>query len=150
VAALWAMACIEGVARAQLTIGTSSPPPALPVTTQMKKSVVFLQADCLHDFEPYIAQLTPDALAKMSAQEITRAKEQLKPLIMRLENLKQSKAKLTSGEIAMLKPAALASLELREMAKLVGKMANLTTEDIGKLAPEEIATLPADPFMGTG
>ena len=55
-------------AMAQLQIGNSNPqtPQSDPVTLQIKKSVVFLETSCLHDFQPDLAQLTPDTLAKIT------------------------------------------------------------------------------------
>ncbi len=149
--ALWAISCLHVAAQAGTdTNNPAKPSPALPITTQIKKTVVFLQADCLHDFGPDIAQLTPDALAKLPPQQVIVIKQQLTTLIMRLQKLKQSVAKLTSEEVVMLKPEALSSLEPLQIGNLVVKMVNFTTEDIKKLTPEETATLPADPHMGTG
>jgi hypothetical protein len=127
-----------------------SPSPTPPPTTQMKRTVIFLQADCLHDFGPDIAQLTPDMLAKLAPQQVIGIRQQLTIVIMQLQKLKQSMAKLTKEEAAMLKPDALSSLDLQQMGNLLVKMANLTTEDIKQLTPEEVATLRADSKMGTG
>lgn len=105
-AALWAAACLHETAYAQAAAGTPpAVPPALPVTTQIKKTVVFLEADCLHDFGPDLAQLTPEALAKMSPQEILARKQQMAALIGQLQRLRPSVAKLAPWEIAMLRPA---------------------------------------------
>jgi hypothetical protein len=118
--ALWAISCLHVTAQAGTnTNNPANPSPAIPITTQIKKTVVFLQADCLHDFGPDIAQLTPDALAKIPPQQVIVKKQQLTTLIMRLQKLKQSMAKLTSEEIAMLKPEALSSLEVPQMGNLV-------------------------------
>jgi hypothetical protein len=128
----------------------AKPSTELPFTTQLKKTVVFLEADCLHDFAPDLAQLTPDALAKMSPQQIIVIKQQLMALTIRLEKLKQSMAKLTSEEVSMLTPEGLSKLEVPELSNLVGKMAKLTAEEVDDLKPEEVAALPADQHMGTG
>ncbi|HXM65884.1 MAG TPA: hypothetical protein VN911_04065 [Candidatus Acidoferrum sp.] len=150
-AALWVVACIHGTAPAQVAVGTPSPPPpALPATTQIKKTVVFLEADCLHDFGPDIAQLTPEALARMSPQQATAMRQQLAGLIARLQRLRQSMAKLTPEEVVMLRPGALSALELPRIGGLVAKMASLDNGDIESLTPQEVATLPADSHMGTG
>jgi hypothetical protein len=116
----------------------------------MKKSVVFLQTDCLHDFGPDIAQLTPDTLAKLTPEQVIGIKQQLTIAMTRLQKLKQSIGKLTSEEIAMLKPEVLSSAELQQIGNLVLKMASLTDEDLKKLTPEEMKTLPTDYHLGTG
>ena len=148
---LGAISCLNVTAQAGADANNpAKPSPAVPITTQIKKTVVFLQADCLHDFGPEIAQLTPDVLAKLTPQQVTAMKEQLTTVIMRLQKLKQSMAKLTSEETTMLKPEALFGSELPHVGNLVVKMMNLTAEDIKTLTPEETATLPADSHLGTG
>jgi hypothetical protein len=128
----------------------ATPSPALPLSTQLKKTVVFLKADCLHDLGRDVAQLTPDALVQLPAQQVVVIKQQLTAAILLMQKLKQSMAKLTSEETAMLKPGVLSSLEIPQMGSLVSKMASLTTEEIGRLKPEEIMTLPIETHMGTG
>ena len=149
--ALWALSCVHVTAQAGTnTNNPANPSPAIPITTQIKRAVVFLQTDCLHDFGPDVAQLTPDALSKVPPQQLIVIRRNLTTFLMQLQKLKQSMAQLTPEEIAMLMPDALSSLELPKMGALVAKMANLTAEDIKKLTPEETATLPTDSHMGTG
>ncbi len=145
---VWATSCIYLTAQAGSKAAT--PPPVTPFTMQIKKTVVFLQADCLHDFRPEIAQLTPDTLAKLTPQQVIAMKQQLITIIGGLGRLKQSTDKLALEEVNKLKPEVLFSLDLPQIGNLVVKMMNLTTEDINKLTPEEIATLPTDSHMGTG
>jgi hypothetical protein len=123
---------------------------APPLTTQIKNTVVFLQTDCLHDFGPDIAQWAPDALAKLTTQQAIMIKGQLTMSAMRLQTIKQSRAKLSSEELGLLKPEALSRLEALQIGNLVAKMANFTVKEIEGLSPEEIAALPTDPHMGTG
>lgn len=61
----------------------AAPPPALPATTQIKKTVIFIQTDCLHiPTGPELAALspedrakwTPEAVAKLSAEELAKLK----------------------------------------------------------------------------
>jgi hypothetical protein len=135
----------------QVAAGTApAQPPALPITTQIKKTVVFLESECLHDFRPDLAQITTEALAKMSPGQVLAAKQQPTALIRQLQKLRPSMAKLTQEEIALLAPFALSSLDLPRIEGLAAKMADLTTEDIEGLTPQEVATLPADSHMGTG
>ncbi|HWO27989.1 MAG TPA: hypothetical protein VNO32_04245 [Candidatus Acidoferrum sp.] len=132
------------------TNNPATPSPKLPFPTEVKHTVVFLETDCLHDFNPEIAQLTTDALSKMHPQQVEVIKEKLTTLIMQLKKLKQSTSKLTSEEIAELKPEGVSTLDVPQMGKLVSRMASLTTEDIKQLTPKETATLPTDQHSGTG
>jgi hypothetical protein len=111
---------------------------------------VFLEADCLHDFGPELAQLTPETLAKMSPEQVAVVRQRLMPVIMRLQSVKQGRAKLRPEESAMLAAAPLRGLEVQQMANLITKMSSLSEQEIGQLTPEEVALLPADTFMGTG
>jgi len=145
--------CTSLKAHAQVNSAASNPAtpsPVPPFPTQIKNAVVFLQTDCLHDFNPDITQLTPDVLSKMPQGQVMVVKQKLNLLVGNLQKLKQSMDKLTSEEIAWLKPERLSTLELPQLMKLVSKMASLTTEDIKKSTPAEIATLPADSHTGTG
>jgi hypothetical protein len=145
------MSCQHATAQAGTKTNNPAPPsPVTPFTTQIKKTVVFLRTDCLHDFAPDLAQLTPDALAKVPPPQLIVIRRNLTTFLMQLQKLKQSMAKLTSEETAMLKPEVLSSLELLQIGNLVIKMANLTDEDLKHLAPEEAATLPTDSKLGTG
>ena len=111
---------------------------------------MFLEADCLHDFGPELAQLTPETLAKMSPEQVAVVRQRLMPVIMRLQSVKQGRAKLRPEESAMLAAAPLRGLEVQQMANLITKMSSLSEQEIGQLTPEEVALLPADTFMGTG
>lgn len=148
---VWIASCPQLTAQAGgNTSSPATPSPTLPITTEIKNTVVFLEADCLHDFGLDVAQLTPDALSKIPPQQVAVIKQQLITVVMRLQKLKQSTAKLTSEEIAGLKPEGLSGLDILQLEKLAGKMASLTTDDIKKLTPEEITILPLDQHMGTG
>ena len=148
ITSLCAITCARVVAQAETNPNT--PAPSSPLTTVVKQSVVFLQTDCLHDFGPDIAELTSDVLAKLTPEQVIERKQQLMIAIMRLQRLKQSIYKLNSLDIAMLKPEVLQSMELQQLGSLVAKMANLTDDELKKLTPQEIATLPTDSHMGTG
>ncbi len=122
----------------------------MPITSQIKKTVVFLGTDCIHDFEPDLAQLKPKALAKMSPHQVAAMRQRLTALITQMQRLKQSVAKLTPEEVAAIAPGSLSALGLQRIGELAAKMANLTTGEIEKRTPEEAANLPLDSHMGTG
>src|ERR1700680_4026219 len=109
--ALWLMSCLYVTAQAGPAGNQAQSLPVRPLTTQIKNTVVFLQTDCLHDFGPDIAQWTPDALAKLPTQQLMMIKGQLIMSAMRLQTIKQSRAKLSSEELGLLKPEALSRLE---------------------------------------
>src|ERR1700733_8395697 len=44
--------------------------PILPLPTQIKKAVVFLQVNCLHDFQPDVEKLTIEALGNLPAVQV--------------------------------------------------------------------------------
>lgn len=149
--AITAAFCISLTAQAQVNPNNpATPTPTKPFPTQIKNTVVFLETTCLHDFHPDIAQLTPDVLSKIPPQQVEVIKQKLTTVIVQMEKLKPSTNKLTSEEIAELKPERLSGLDVPQMVNLVGKMTSLTIEDIKQLTPREIATLPVDSHLGTG
>jgi hypothetical protein len=158
--ALLVITCLPGATQVAPTTSippaapTTSTPPAvpsqsLPVSTQIKKTVVFLETDCLHDFEPDVRNAV-STLTTMTPQQVAVLKQQLTALLMPLQQVKQSTAKLTQDEVASLKPEAFLSLDPQHLGNLVIKMSRLTSDDIAKLTPQEIALLTADVHMGTG
>jgi hypothetical protein len=124
--------------------------PPIPPTIHIKKAVVFLQTDCLHDFGPDISEVTKTLANIPQPPQLIMMKTNLKNALMRLQKLKESIAKLTREETAMLEPKVLSTLDPLQIGNLVAKMANLNDEDLKKLTPKEIATLPTDPTLGTG
>src|ERR1700679_1263158 len=71
---------------------TSAP---LPPITQIRKTVIFLQTDCLTDFGPAVAQLSPDALTKLTPDQLLLTKQNLRAVISLFCQFKPSLAKLT-------------------------------------------------------
>jgi hypothetical protein len=134
---------------AQATGSAPASHPTLPLPIQMKKTVVFLETDCLHDFGLDLAQTTPEMLAKMSPEQAAQIKQRLVSAITRLQKVRQSMMKLGPAELIVL-AQSLPTLEIRQLAGLAAKMSSLSEEEIGKLTPEEVALLPADTYLGTG
>src|ERR1700723_666731 len=121
-----------------------------PFTTQVKKTVVFLETDCLHDFKLDVAKLTPDALAKLEPNQVEATKQQLVTLLLQLQSVKASKAKLSVIESAMLNVDFLRTLSPAQIGDLVVKMTNFTVAEIADLSPSEADKLPRDSHLGTG
>ncbi len=125
--------------------------PALPMTTQLKKAVVFLQTTCLHDFQPEAEKLTPKALADLSPTQVQDLIRNLLVDLARLRQIKVSMAKLTPDEAAMVESGVLPALQPIQMLKLVAKMADLTSDEIAGLSlMERTQILPVDISWGTG
>jgi hypothetical protein len=135
----------------------ASPSPVLPLTRQFRKTVVFLQTDCLHDYTQEVQALTPEVLAKLKPEEIVKLKQTLITVLQSLsriqltrDKVELAKAKLTPDEISLLKPEILVTLDPTQMEQLLLKMTSLTYDDISQITAEQLKSLPTDPSMGTG
>jgi hypothetical protein len=146
---------------AQSETNPNPPPPAspaLPLTMQIKKTVVFLDTSCLHEFESEISKITKEQLLQMPPQQQLQITNQLLQLTSRLMNVRASKSKLNSDEISSLQQAqtenqsdriAMADLDLSRASLLV-KMTNLTQAEIWSMSPAELPLIPTDQHLGTG
>jgi hypothetical protein len=123
---------------------------SLPFTVQVKKTVVFLQDSCLHDFTQDAAQLTPEIIKGLPATQTTLISGKLKLLLTNFGNIPQSKVKLTPEESQSLEPTKLATLDIQEMLRLLVKMTSLSTLDLDGMSKESIQLLPVDGSVGTG
>jgi hypothetical protein len=154
------MVAISFCASAQLPTGASQPtvqPPALPITTQAKKTIAFLRTDCLHDYRTEVASLTKEKLEQMPIEQETGIARQLIALTSRLQTLKVSLEKLNPDDLAYLKQnialpndAAGIAAEAVWRASILVKMTSLTRDEIVSMKPEELAILPSDQHLGTG
>jgi hypothetical protein len=134
-----------------------SPPPPLPLTTQIKKTIVFLSTTCLHDFASDTASIKQN-LPQLSVQQQLVTAQQLVLLTLRLQHVPQSLAKLNRDEIEHLRsnfvpnigdPLGL-SREIVWRADVLMKMSSLNAQDIASLTPESLPILPVDEHLGTG
>jgi hypothetical protein len=133
-------------------------PTALPLTAQIKKTVVFLDTSCLHDYTGDVASLTKQWLLQMPVEQQLSITKQLEQLTTRLLSVSIIKAKLTGAELLSLhnpndpnQPdrSALADKAIQK-AILLKKMTSLSQAEIRSLTPAELALLPVDEHLGTG
>ncbi len=131
--------------------------PALPIPTQIKKTVVFLNTSCLHNFTAEVGTLKQQ-LQQMPIQQQLAALQKLTSLTSRLRQLPQSLAKLEPDEVTRLNrsfvpnvndPTSLAN-EVAWRADTLVKLTLLSPDDISALTPELLSLLPSDEHLGTG
>src|ERR1700733_574676 len=140
-------------AQATPTAPTAPSPTAtspLPFTSQVKKTVFFLQDNCLHDFTQDAAQLTPEVLKGLPAAQMALISERLRLLLTKLKDIPQSKAKLTPEEVQSLQPIQLEALDPIGMLQLLIKITTLSPLELDGMSKELLALLPVDGSVGTG
>ena len=74
----------------------AQPQSPLPVTTQIKKTVVFLQTDYLHNFEPQVTSALA-AIPTMQPQQVAILKQQIVVVILGLQQVKQVRCEAVSS-----------------------------------------------------
>ena len=124
-----------------------APPP--PLTALLKKTVVFLRTICLHDFGTDIDKVNLQPLQQMPQQQRLEVLQQLSSLMTRYQGVSASMAKLAPEDVARLKlnrqtdakdeAATIAEITWRE--NQFRKMTSLTSDDVAKMLPAEIALL---------
>ena len=132
-------------------------PPQVPLTLQIRKTIVFLRTDCLHDFHGDPGALTKQQLLQMPLPQEIAVAQQLMVLTSRLLAVKQSMAKLNPEDMAALKQNVQLGENADEIAEkaawrasVLAKMTSLSAEDIAAMTPQELSLLPADQHLGTG
>jgi hypothetical protein len=146
---------------AQVSTEGSKPvaqPQPLPLTTQIKKTIVFLESDCIHDFGPQLSNLAKEKVAQLPAQQQATINLNLTSLIAQLIHSEKIKSKLSpeeSGELQRhLSNVGISGTELPAeiewKANAVVKMTTFTAEEIAALTPQDVAILPMDQHRGTG
>lgn len=156
------MAVLLAVTRSEAQVSSGNPPqpvqPQLPITTQIKKTIVFLESDCLHDFHMDAANLTRDKILALPINQQEGILNQLNMLILRFRGIKASRDKLSADEIARLFPQNSAQRAPQtnipdeidwRLTELI-KMATLSDEEIVGLDPVEVNLVTVDQFRGTG
>jgi hypothetical protein len=159
---------------AQVSSGPAKPavqPPPLPITTQIKKTIAFLESDCLHDFKKDQPNLTRDKIVQMTPAQQVVVLNQLRMLTLRLRLVKPSLDKLSPEEAARLFPnGPPAVVGLNDIPDQIGwqldgliKMTTLTDDEIAGLSQKDLDALsgrdpkkgdneaiPVDSYRGTG
>ena len=131
--------------------------PVLPLTTQVKKTVVYLRADCLHDFTDDVSSWSKERLTAMPLPQEISVVQKLVDLTSKMQAVRASMSKLSPEEAAYLKnPNALTNdsaqlaTEGEWRASILLKMTALTPADIQDMTPAELDALPPDKYFGTG
>lgn len=140
---------------AQVSAGPTQPAvqqPQLPITTQIKKTIVFLESDCFHDFDRDAASLTPDKVMQMQPAQQQAILGQLRMLAARLLSVAPSRGHLSAEEISRLNNPSLETPadEIEWRLQLIAKMTQLTDSEIAKLTDADFAMMPLDQHRGTG
>jgi hypothetical protein len=133
-------------------------PPPLPITTQIKKTIVFLESDCQHDFNKDAVNLTRDKVLQMTPTQQGAILNQLRMLTLRLRSVKPSMDKLSAEEAARLFPNGPAANvgpneipdEIDWLLHEVIKMTAFTEDEISGLTPMNLSMIPLDQYRGTG
>src|SRR5436305_10739511 len=124
--------------------------PPLPMTAQLKKTIVFLEADCTHDFHNDALNLTAANLAQMPSVQQFSVLNQITAVLDHLRSVKASIAKLNAEEIARLFPATSAPshvpanlpAEIEWKLNELIKMTTLSDQEIALLTQTEIEAIP--------
>jgi hypothetical protein len=131
--------------------------PVPPLTTQVKKTVVYLRSDCLHNFTDDLSSLNRDRLAAMPLPQEISVVQKLVDVTSKMQAVRASMSKLSAEEAAYIRnpnaltndPAQLAT-EGEWRASILLKMTALTPADVQDMTPAELDALPADKNFGTG
>jgi trypsin-like peptidase len=136
-----------------------APAPSAALSTQVKKTVVYLQADCLHDFSAEASSLGKEQLAHMPLPQETSIVQRLVKVTSKMQAVKASMSKLSTEETAYLMhpnpltsdPEQLATEGAWRVSILL-KMTALTESDVQAMTPDELdgLSLSADQSLGTG
>jgi hypothetical protein len=145
--------------RAQVATNKTNPQPAPatpPLTTAIKKSVVFIETTCLaHVSEQDFANVAPAEVAKLPPKKYAELQQQLIALLLGLKKIETKLETLTPGR-SVLSPLEIQQLSApeklsdQEKIAFISKLLSLTSDDVSKLTPEEINSLPKYTVMGTG
>jgi hypothetical protein len=123
----------------------------------VKKTVVYLREDCLHDFADDVSSWSRDRLAAMPLPQEISVVQKLVDVTSKMQTIRASMSKLSPEEAAYLRnpnaltndPAQLAT-EGEWRASILLKMTALTPADIQDMTPAELDALPPDTYLGTG
>jgi hypothetical protein len=137
---------------------TAVQPPNLPITTQIKKTIVFLESDCLHNFSNDLPNLSREKLLQLPPPQQQAILNQITSLTAKLRLVKISNDKLTPEESSRLFPTVPAAQsiatdvasEIESRLRALIKMTSFTDAELKSLSDLEIALVPVDTIRGTG
>lgn len=130
-------------------------PPSLPITVQIKKTIVFLETDCLHDFGPDIQGLPREAALQLPAERRFQVLAQLIGLTEKLRQVKPALQRLSPDEAARLplppnlQPEQTVD-EIEWRLQVVSKMMQFTDDEVAAFSDDDLKLLPLDNYRGTG
>jgi len=130
-------------------------PPPLPVTVVIKKTIVFLETDCLHDFGQDIQGLPREAALQFPVQRQSQVLAQLIGLTEKLRQVKPALQKLSPDEAARLPPPPNLQPgkfvdEIEWRLQIISKMMQFTNEEVATFSNNDLQLLPLDSHRGTG
>jgi hypothetical protein len=130
-------------------------PPSLPVTVQIKKTIVFLETDCLHDFGPDIQSLPREAALQLPAERQLQVLTQLIGLTEKLRQVKPALQRLSPDEAARLPPPPNLQPEkfvdeIEWRLQIVSRMMQFTDAEVAAFLDNDLQLLPLENHRGTG
>jgi hypothetical protein len=133
----------------------TTPPPPPPLTIQIKKTIVFLETDCLHNFGPDAQNLPMNAVLQMPPERQGQLLNQLISITDKLRQVKSALPKLSLDEVAHLQsppniPPDQVANEIEWRIQVILKMTQFTDGEIAAFSDDELKLLPLDNARGTG
>lgn len=145
-------------ADAQLAKDTqpTSTPPA-PLTTQIKKSVVFIETTCVARITRQdLENVSPEEVAKLKPEIRTQVEQQYLHMLLELNKVDERLSKLNTARARKLGPTEVTEINppqqpsLQETLRLIGELIDYSPDDIEKLTAVEFEIVPKVSVMGTG
>jgi Trypsin-like peptidase domain len=125
--------------------------PELPLAMQLKKSVIYVETDCLAKISPQdVANMSQEAIAKLPVERQQAIQAELKKQSMRSAAGAKKLNKLSPAESNELLEPAVDSLAPSELIRLLSKLLDITPVELSTLTPAEIDLLMPFSFYGTG
>jgi hypothetical protein len=140
-------------------VAPSNPTATPALSTQVKKTVVYLRADCLHDFTAEVSSISKEQLARLPLPQEVSTVQQLVNITSQLQLVRASMSKLSAEETAyLMRPNPLTSdpeqlaTEGAWRASILLKMTALTSADVPLMTQAELdaLSLSTDKHLGTG
>lgn len=160
------LSCLLGqVTSAPANPITQASPP--PVTILIKKTIVFLETDCLHDFANDSTRLTRETILQMPPLQRQQLLVQLAAVALKLQSVKQ-KLKLQlvkdktlvelspedvtrfSSNLNLNATAEQYADEIEWRLRTLTTLAKFSDEEITALSDTDLSLIPMDQYRGTG
>lgn len=137
---------------------TIAPAQPIPIPILIKKAIVFLETDCLHDFAKDSENLKRDSILQMPSVQQVQLLVNLANIALKLERVKhKSVTELSAQDVARLVaiPTAADSPEhnadeIEWRITTLAKLNTFTDEEIASLTDKDFPLIPQDSHRGTG